>query len=132
MTHRIAWVDDENAKLGLLVKPLQQAGYTLVRCRTYSEALDRLDEIRQAELLILDLIIPPGTADIDGRYLGLALLRQFRAEGLQQPAVIMSVVLHNTVKPELDEIPNVIDFINKTSPEPIEETLLDIVKQTLG
>jgi CheY-like chemotaxis protein len=128
----IAWVDDENAKLTLLVKPLQAAGYVLQRYRTYGEALDNVEQMRQAQLLIIDLIIPPGTADIEGRYLGLALLRQLRSLGLNQPAVVMSVVLYNTVKSELDQIPNVIEFINKTSPEPIEETLLEIVKKAIG
>ncbi len=128
----IAWVDDENAKLTLLVKPLQSAGYVLQRYRTYGEALDNVEQMRQAQLLIIDLIIPPGAADIEGRYLGLALLRQLRSLGLNQPVVVMSVVLYNTVKPELDQIPNVIEFINKTSPEPIEETLLEIVKKAIG
>jgi len=132
MTKRIAWIDDENAKLTLLVKPLQAAGYSLQRYRTYGEALENVEQMRQAELFIVDLIIPPGPAEIEGRYLGLSLLRQLRALGLQQPAVVMSVVLYNTVKPELDQISNVIEFINKTSPEPIEETLLEIVKKTIG
>jgi CheY-like chemotaxis protein len=132
MSKNIVWIDDEYATIGLLVKPLHQAGYGLKRCRTYGEVMDNLEEVRQADLLIVDLIIPPGRANVEGRYLGLELMKALRAEGINTPIIVMSVVLRNSVRIEVEKIPGIVGFVNKTSPEPIEEELLDMVRRTLG
>jgi FixJ family two-component response regulator len=101
------------------------------RYRTYGEVIDRLDEIRSAGS-IMDLIIPPGQADVEARYLGIELMKRLRAEGLAQPVIVMSVVMRGSVRSEMESIPNIVDFINKTSPEPIEEDLLELVRRTIG
>ncbi len=132
MSKHITWIDDEYPKIGLLVKPLEAAGYAVQRYRTYGEVIDRLADIRSTDLIIMDLIIPPGQADIDARYLGIELMKRLRAEGLAQPIIIMSVVMRGNVRAEIEQIPGVVDFINKTSPEPIEEELLDLVRRTIG
>jgi CheY-like chemotaxis protein len=132
MNKHITWIDDEYAKIGLLVKPLEAAGYEVQRYRTYGEVVDQLAAIRSTDLIIMDLIIPPGQTDVDARYLGVELMKRLRAEGLQQPIIIMSVVMRGNVRAELEQIPGIVDFINKTSPEPIEEELLELVRRTLG
>ncbi len=132
MSKQIVWIDDEHAKIGLLIKPVQNAGYTVLRFRTYGEVIDRLGDIRRADLIIMDLIIPPGQAEVEGRYLGIDLMKRLRAEGLMQPIIVMSVVVRGNVRADIAQIPNIVDFLNKTSPEPIEEELLELVNQTIG
>lgn len=132
MSNQIVWIDDEYAKIGLLVKPLEAAGYTVRRYRTYGEVIEQMDQIRSSQLIIMDLIIPPGQADVDARYLGIELLKRLRTEGLEQPVIVMSVVMRSSVRSEMEPIANIVDFINKTSPEPIEEELLELVRRTIG
>jgi CheY-like chemotaxis protein len=132
MSKNIVWIDDEHATIGLLVKPLQRAGYSLRRFRTYGEVMDSLADMRQADLLIVDLIIPPGQANVEARYLGIELMKALRAEGIDTPIIVMSVVLHSSVRAEVEKIPGIAGFVNKTSPEPIEEELLDLVRHTIG
>jgi CheY-like chemotaxis protein len=132
MSKHITWIDDEYAKIALLVKPLETAGYHVQRYRTYGEVIARLAETRATDLIIMDLIIPPGQADVDARYLGVELMKRLRAEGLTQPFIIMSVVMRDNVRAELEQISGIVDFINKYSPEPIEDELLDLVRSTIG
>ena len=132
MSKQIVWIDDEHATIGLLVKPLQRAGYSLKRYRTYGEVMENLADVRQADLLIVDLIIPPGQANVEARYLGLELMKALRAAGLNQPMIVMSVVLHSSVRAAVQQIPGIAGFVNKTSPEPIEEELLNMVRDTIG
>jgi FixJ family two-component response regulator len=131
MNKQIAWIDDEYAKIGLLVKPLEAAGYEVRRYRTYGEVIEKINDIRAAALIIMDLIIPPGQAEVDERYLGISLMKRLRAEGFTQPIIIMSVVMRGNVRADIEQIPGIVDFINKTSPEPIEEELLELVRRSI-
>lgn len=132
MSKRIVWIDDEYPKIALVVKPLREARYEIRPYRTYGEVMEDLAMVRSADLLIVDLIIPPGRADVDRRYLGVELLKTLRALGMNQPVIVMSVVRSGAVQNELCQVPGIVKFINKNSPEPIEEDLLETVRATIG
>lgn len=132
MTKYITWVDDEYAKIGLLVQPLEEAGYVVRPYRTYGEVIENLSSVRLTDLIIMDLIIPPGPAEVEARYLGIELMKRLRSEGLTQPIIVMSVVPRGSVHTEIEKISDIVDFVSKTSREAIEEELLELVRKTIG
>ena len=90
----IAWIEDEIDILKPLVKPLQQRGIRINEYMTYSQAIDHMDEISRCDLILLDLIIPPGKAKglEDEENLGKKFLEEFRkTHGDKMPVIILSV-----------------------------------------
>jgi CheY-like chemotaxis protein len=91
----IAWIEDDAEELDTLLNPLRRANFVIKPFHSYSEVLAHLDEIRQCNLILLDIVIPPGpdTADQadDDEYLGKTLLKRFRREfNLVQPVIVLS------------------------------------------
>ncbi|MBL8172332.1 MAG: response regulator [Acidobacteria bacterium] len=94
----ISWIEDDAEEIDVVVRPLLKAGFTIKPYRTYAEAMASLDEIRQSDLLLVDLVIPPGKeaknrdeAD-DDISLGKILLKELRQAGLHMPAIVLSVI----------------------------------------
>jgi CheY-like chemotaxis protein len=56
--------------------------------------MEKLEEIKEADLILLDMIIPPGAAAAElneERFLGKKLLRRFREEfDIQKPVIVLS------------------------------------------
>lgn len=96
----IAWVEDDIDILEPVVAPLRLDGFSFLEYRSYADALEHIDEIQRCDLLLLDLVLPPGRALASttpkGTYLGVELLRQLRSLNVTAPAVFFSVVAHYT------------------------------------
>ncbi len=92
----IAWIEDDIDVLQPLMKPLRKRGFDILELRSYAEAIENLDLIRECEMICLDLILPPGPgADVEEEddHLGLQLLRQFRRDyHLSMPILVLSVI----------------------------------------
>jgi len=96
----IAWIEDDADEIAAVIKPLQRAGFHFNYYRDYSEAIEKREEIRQCDLILLDLIIPPGSASVatnpelrTEQNLGKKLLRRFREEfAIEQPAIALSML----------------------------------------
>lgn len=93
-TKKIVWIEDDTNIINDVVRPLERGGYGIERFYTVKEALDNLDALRACDLILLDLIIPPGETDAHvGHYPGMYLLRTFREQyQLEQPVIVLSVV----------------------------------------
>ena len=91
---KIAWIDDDTDIIDPVVEPLEEAGYTIERFRTIEAALGAINYLETSDLILLDMILPPGDLDEDfGRYSGVALLRKLREiHGVATPVVVFSVV----------------------------------------
>lgn len=100
----IAWIEDDIDVLLPLMRPLGKQGFEILKYYSYTEALEHLDEIRECELICLDLILPPGHGaepQPETEYLGLKLLREFRAlYGLTMPILVLSVIADG---PDVDQ-----------------------------
>lgn len=99
----IGWIEDDIDALAPVMEPLIERGFTFKKFRTYQEALDNVETLRSCDLIILDLILPPGKSakPYDDDYLGIRLLHSLRVEfQLQAPILIFSVVAH--VLPDVD------------------------------
>ena len=91
---KIVWIEDDTNIINDVVRPLERSGYLIERFYTVKEALDNLDALKACDLILLDLIIPPGETDAQvGHYPGMYLLRTFREQyQLEQPVIVLSVV----------------------------------------
>ena len=91
---KIVWIEDDTNIINDVVRPLERGGYQIERFYTVKEALDNLDALKSCDLILLDLIIPPGETDAQvGHYPGMYLLRTFRDQyQLKQPVIVLSVV----------------------------------------
>lgn len=93
----IAWVEDDHEKIGALVKLLEKE-HKIFRYRSHEEVDDKIEELLQADVLILDIILPPTD---DTPYGGLDVLKTLRERGYQKPIVICSHVKNPTVYQEV-------------------------------
>ena len=91
---KIVWIEDDTNIINDVVRPLERSGYVIERFYTVKEALENEEALRACDLILLDLIIPPGdTDDHFGHYPGMYLLRTFREQyKLEQPVIVLSVV----------------------------------------
>jgi len=99
----IVWVEDQPEVFHVLMIPLERDGYKVVPMKSLREVLNRIEELRAATLLILDLIFPDGA--LNSSFPGLDLLRRLRNEyGVQTPVLLLSIVDHNTIADDLSEL----------------------------
>jgi CheY-like chemotaxis protein len=89
----ILWVEDDIDIIKPVIYPLLTAGFQIIGCQTYAEALTHIQDLHEYDLILLDLILPPGKSDVKGEYLGLEFLRRLRREfDIQIPVIVFSVV----------------------------------------
>ncbi|MGH9837418.1 MAG: hypothetical protein ACREEM_01385 [Blastocatellia bacterium] len=101
----IAWIEDDSDEIAAVVKPLRGAGFEFKCFYHYAGAIARTDEIRNCDLILLDLILPMGPTGEDSDpaleaedYLGKLLLRRFRREfGIHTPVIVLSVAARRNV-----------------------------------
>ena len=116
MMRHIVWLDDDYDTLGSLVRLLQRDGHRVLRLRTVGEALDHVTDILSCDLLILDVLLPPGKAvmENDDHYRGRTLLRTFREEwGFNRPVIVCSIVAKKELDAELEAL-GVASILRKT------------------
>ena len=91
---KIVWIEDDTNIINDVVRPLERSGFVIERFYTVKEALDNVEALQACDLILLDLIIPPGDTDERfGHYPGMYLLRTFREQyQLEQPVIVLSVV----------------------------------------
>jgi CheY-like chemotaxis protein len=113
-SRRIAWIDDDIEIIDPVIRPLVGSGDEITRMRTVREALDSVETLRNCDLIILDVILPPGDLEEDlGNYSGVPLLLRLREEhGVATPAIVFSVVDPNRVTEKLEQL-NVAGYVRK-------------------
>lgn len=112
----IAWIDDDAALIHQVLRPLERSGYQIQNYRTPLEVWNAVDEIMEAKVIVLDLLLPPGRGKelaMNEEAVGLTLLRQLskRHESLP-PVVVLSVVVNDEVESQLKSL-GVADIISK-------------------
>lgn len=117
MSWTIAWIEDDTDIIDPVVELLEREGHRILRLRSVREALDAVGLIRECDLLLLDVILPPGEPDKEyNRYSGVELIRQLREQhGVQVPIVVLTVVTNEEVSKQLRQL-GVRDIIRKPAP----------------
>lgn len=124
MAKQIVWIDDDYYALGVLVEPLKEMGFQIRGIRTLGDAIDELETIRRADLILLDVILPPGDIEPERktRYLGLELLKRFEVEKIEIPVLILSVVQKPEILREAEQFANVKGIIDKNpTPDHVDD-----------
>ncbi len=115
MGKTIVWIEDDVDVIASVARPLERAGHRFVHLRNIAEAREHFDLLRKADLILLDMILPPGATEptmFTGRYPGQALLREMREAGIETPVIVLSVVAREDVHRELERL-GVADVIRK-------------------
>ena len=115
MKKKIAWIEDDIDVIDAVVRPLVNAGFEFKEFHTYSEVLDNLEEIFDCDLILLDLIFPPGQKakeiEVDDEPLGLKFLEVVKEHKPQIPIIILSVIAKTeSVDKKLDDYRAVLNF----------------------
>ncbi|MBT3390962.1 MAG: response regulator [Chloroflexi bacterium] len=106
MSKTIIWIEDDIEIIDPVVRPLERAGYQVVRLNTVQEVLGAIEKIRAADLVLLDMILRPGMEEHTfGRYPGLDILGLFREKyAIDVPVVVLTVVDRPEVRQRLNEL----------------------------
>jgi CheY-like chemotaxis protein len=106
MPKTIAWIEDDYDMIQPVVYPLEKAGYRIINIPNTKEALKNLEQLRQVDLILLDLFLPPGTGGRDfGSYPGVQLFRELREiYQVETPIVVFTVLSQAYLLEELKEL----------------------------
>lgn len=106
MAKTLVWIEDDIDIIDEAVVLLERAGHRILRIRSISEALENVALIRNSDLILLDIILPPGnTNETYSRYSGLELLRKLREDHeIDIPVVVLSVVSNREVHRQLQQL----------------------------
>lgn len=126
----IVWVDDDIEVIDPVIQPIIDGGYEIIRFRTINEAMTSLDDLRTADLILLDMIIPPGDDQNDvGIYSGVWILKKLRKEfDINTPVIVFSVVNPEKLKDELSGL-DVAKYVRKPA---LPSELHKAVNEVLG
>jgi len=114
MAWTVAWIEDDTDIIDPVVELLEREGHRILRLRSIKEALDAVGLIRECDLLLLDVILPPGEPNKEvNRYSGVDLIRRLREQhGIHVPIVVLTVVANSEVLEQLRQL-GVRDIIRK-------------------
>ena len=129
MSKTIAWIEDDVEIIGPVIRPLERAGYKIIRLRTVEEVFDHIQELQNADLILLDMILPHGKYEGEmSRYTGLNIFEELREKyQVTTPIVALTVVAREEVRQKLHEM-GVTDIIRKpVRPSELKERIDQIL-----
>jgi CheY-like chemotaxis protein len=92
----IIWIEDDADILRTVIRPMELANFRFRIINKISEIWEYIEEIRNADLILLDLIMPSGSSEEMGSYPGLEVLVKLRKDySIGTPAIIFSVITNS-------------------------------------
>ena len=105
MSKRIVWIEDDAYIIGSVVRPLEDRGYQFEIIESLQEALARVDELRECDLILLDILLPARSREWKReRHVGLVILEHLREQGVDTPVLVFTVVQNAGVMEALKEL----------------------------
>ncbi|HKR14410.1 MAG TPA: response regulator [Pyrinomonadaceae bacterium] len=106
MSKTIVWIEDEYDIIYPVIYPFEKAGYQVINISNTKAALDQLEQLRQADLILLDTFLPPGADGKDyGNYPGVRFFRELReVHNIQTPVVVFTVLAHSQLLEEFKQL----------------------------
>jgi DNA-binding response OmpR family regulator len=129
MSKTIVWIEDDIDIIGPVVRPLERAGFQIVRLRTAKEVFENVEKLHDADLILLDMLLPDGGSGLElGRYTGLDIYRELKqAHNISTPVVALTVVAREEVRVNLREL-GVADIVRKpVRPSELKERIEQII-----
>jgi DNA-binding response OmpR family regulator len=129
MSKTIVWIEDDVDIIGPVVRPLERGGFQIVRLRTAKEVFDNVKQLHEADLILLDMLLPDGGSGYElGRYAGLDIFRELKHNhDLSTPVVALTVVAREEVRKSLRDL-GVADIIRKpVRPSELRERIEQVI-----
>lgn len=126
---KIAWIEDDPHIIDSLVYPLEKEGMTIQRFISVAEAKESFEAIAGCDLILLDMILPPGPGiDAESRYPGRDLLREWRSASTKLPPVIaLTAVTNSELQADVRKL-GVADIITKpTLPSSLQKRVHEVL-----
>ena len=130
MQATVAWIDDDSYALYALVEPLVEMGINVPIYESYSEVLRNIEKVLGSDLILLDIILPPGKMseeESDELYWGAKLLKKLRKEHHYTKPIIAFSIVGNAKDVISDELVADLDvtLLTKYSePDQLQEVVL--------
>lgn len=130
MSKTIIWIEDDYDIIEPVVYPLRKAGHQIINISTTKEASERLDELKQADLILLDMFLPAGTGGKDlGSYPGSKFLQQLRNDHqINTPVVVFTVLSDEELLKKLEKLAD--DIVRKpVRPSVLKQHVEDVLSR---
>lgn len=130
MAKKIVWIEDDVDIIGPVVRPLERAGFEIVRLRTAKEVFDNVEKLHEADLILLDMLLPDGGSGLElGRYTGLDIFKELlENHALKTPVVALTVVAREEIRKNLRDL-GVADIVRKpVRPSELKERIEQVLK----
>lgn len=130
MAKKIVWIEDDVDIIGPVVRPLERAGFEIVRLRTAKEVFDNVAKLHEADLILLDMLLPDGGSGLElGRYTGLDIFKELlQNHALKTPVVALTVVAREEIRKNLRDL-GVADIVRKpVRPSELKERIEQVLK----
>jgi DNA-binding NtrC family response regulator len=109
----ISWIEDDADVIGAVVKPLREK-FDIKEYPTYTKAIKNIDEICKSELVLLDLLLPPGEMNVGGDLLGAQFLDELDKRKDCPPVIVFSVIVNgDKAKSRLQGKKSVVEKLRK-------------------
>jgi DNA-binding response OmpR family regulator len=131
MSKTIVWIEDDVDIIGPVMRPLERAGYQVTRMRTAKEVFDNVQKLHDADLILLDMLLPSGGCELEfSRYTGLDIFRELKENhDLATPVVALTVVAREEVRKNL-RLLGVADIIRKpVRPSELKERIEQVLNR---
>lgn len=129
MPKKIVWIEDDVDIIGPVVRPLEKAGFEIIRLRTAKEVFDNVAKLHEADLILLDMLLPDGGSGLElGRYTGMDIFKELlENHDLHTPVVALTVVAREEVRKNLRDL-GIADIIRKpVRPSELKERIEQIL-----
>jgi len=129
MSKTIVWIEDDVDIINPVIRPLERAGYKIICLRTAKEVFDNVQKLLDADLILLDMILPDGGLSTElSRYTGIDIYRDLQTKyNLKTPVVALTVVTRDEVRNTLRDL-GVADIIRKpVRPSELKERIEQVL-----
>lgn len=112
---RIAWIEDDAQDIDDVLLPLKRADHVIDTYETFKGSITRVDDLKSANLILLDILLPSGDAAAtnDDLSAGLDLLTELRRLGVSAPVVVFSARSRRQHEAEITSDMDIRDWIQK-------------------
>ena len=127
MSKKIVWIEDDISIIQSVIEQTEDAGYEVIKIQSISDAENSLDIIREADLILLDMILLPSDDDnLYVRYAGRDFLLKLRETyNITTPVIVFTVV---TQEKELEGLDVADTIIKPVLPGILKEKIEKVLK----
>jgi len=128
MSRHIVWIEDDSYIIGSVVRPLEERGYKIQVIENMRDALEKVEDLRQCDLILLDIILSAGDKEREGeRHVGLTILKHLRDQSVTTPVLAFTVVQNQGTREALRAL-GVADILDKPIlPSVLEKKVLEVL-----